>query len=171
MTIDSLSLSLSLSLPLLPLPPLKLNSGVKVIEFVEGEACKFILSSGDHKLHFKAYSLDIKQHWVTALRTAILAEASSNTKNNKPKTMTAKVETLRPPQTGGIVENGWSVRDRSPSPSLSDLSAAKSQFERVSVVCVCVWEIRCEGGKVSCQLSTELYTKLFLKLYTVGHLL
>ena len=109
-----------------------------MVEFVEGEPCKFILSSGDHRIHFKASSLDIKQDWITALRTAILAESSSTlAKNKQPKAAnmaTLAVEQPRPP----LVENGWDIRDRSPSPSINDLNTANKPvlFEQVSyVVC------------------------------------
>ena len=117
---------------------------MKVVEFVEGEPCKFILSSGDHRIHFKASSLDVKQHWITALRTAILAKSSKHgKKKNKPSNMSVATLSVEQPhpsgQMGDGVENGWGQRDicnPSPSPSYNDLNAAaaaNSQFEQVSI--------------------------------------
>ncbi len=42
------------------------------MEFVEGEPTKFLLITGDSRLHLKASSLDEKQHWVKYLRSIIL---------------------------------------------------------------------------------------------------
>ena len=111
-----------------------------MIEFVEGERCKFILTSGDQRLHFKASSIDIKQEWVTALRTAILADGrtkQTNTKNSANSRNMAVTLTVQGGGTaGGVQENGWTrdLREPSPSPSAMDVSAAaaKSEFERVS---------------------------------------
>lgn len=47
-----------------------------MIEFVEGEPSKFLLVSGDHRLHFKASGLDEKQQWIKSLRTSILSMSS-----------------------------------------------------------------------------------------------
>ena len=118
-----------------------------MVEFVEGERCKFILTSGDQRLHFKASSLDVKQDWVTALRTAILAKSRTKQPGAKSNIMavTLSIEKPHPSgQNGGLLqENGW-VRDLhvpspspSPSPSANDLNAAaagtKSDFKQVSL--------------------------------------
>ena len=64
-------------------------------------------------------------------------EESSTLTKNKVKTgsmATLTVEQPRPPQ-GGVVENGWDIRDTSPSPSFNELSAATEKsplFEQVS---------------------------------------
>lgn len=124
---------------------------MKVVEFVEGERCKFILTSGDQRLHFKASSIDIKQEWVTALRTAILADRrtkhtntpkSSNTGNSSSMAATLTVQGVGG---GGMQENGWTrdLRAPSPSPSATDINVTvattNSEFEKVSFVCcVCV---------------------------------
>ena len=108
---------------------------MKVIEFVEGERCKFILTSGDQRLHFKASSLDVKQDWVTALRTAILADGRTKHTNAKTSNMAATLTVQG--GGGGVQENGWmrDLREPSPSPSAMDVSAtaaAKLEFEKVS---------------------------------------
>ena len=118
---------------------------MKVIEFVEGERCKFILTSGDQRLHFKASSLDIKQDWVTALRTAILADGRHRTKKHtlaKSSNVNGNVAVMVTVQQGGGGvggENGWTrdLREPSPSPSATDVNTApaaapKSEFEKVS---------------------------------------
>ena len=129
----------------------QLNSSVKVIEFVEGERCKFILTSGDQRLHFKASSLDVKQDWVTALRTAILADGHHRTKKHtltKSSNLNGNMAVTLTVQQGGgggggggvgAGENGWTrdLREPSPSPSAMDVNAApaagpKSEFETVS---------------------------------------
>ena len=50
----------------------QITSVLQVNEFQEGEPCKFIIASTDQKLHFKASTIESKQLWVRALRTAIL---------------------------------------------------------------------------------------------------
>ena len=50
----------------------QITSVLQVNEFQEGEPCKFIIASTDQKLHFKASTIESKQLWVKALRTAIL---------------------------------------------------------------------------------------------------
>ena len=117
---------------------------MKVIEFVEGERCKFILTSGDQRLHFKASSLDIKQDWVTALRTAILADGRTKHTNTKTSSNSGNMAVTLTVQGGGggggggVQENGWmrDLREPSPSPSATDVNAAaaaaKSEFDKVS---------------------------------------
>ena len=43
-------------------------------EFLEGEPCKFIVTTGDHKLHFRANTIESKQIWVKVLRTSVLRQ-------------------------------------------------------------------------------------------------
>ena len=124
---------------------------MKVVEFVEGERCKFILTSGDQRLHFKASSLDIKQDWVTALRTAILADGRTKHTNTKTSSNSGNMAVTLTVQGGGgggggggVQENGWmrDLREPSPSPSATDVNvaaAAISEFEKVSSHdCMCV---------------------------------
>ena len=115
---------------------------------MEGERCKFILTSGDQRLHFKASSLDIKQDWVTALRTAILANGRTkrtNTKtSNSNSSSMAVTLTVQGGGGGGVQENGWTrdLRAPSPSPSATDVNTAvattKSEFEKVSSCIECM---------------------------------
>ena len=45
---------------------------------MEGEANKFLLVADDHRLQFKASTLEEKQQWVKILRSATLATMNSN---------------------------------------------------------------------------------------------
>ena len=47
-------------------------------EFLEGEPCKFIVTTGDHKLHFKARTIELKQVWVKVLRTSVLRQRTNS---------------------------------------------------------------------------------------------
>ena len=56
-----------------------------MLEFIEGEPCKFALVTGDSRLHLKASSVDIKHEWVRSLRSSILektTETSTNMESN-----------------------------------------------------------------------------------------
>lgn len=44
---------------------------MQVLEFLEGEPCKFALFTSDHRMHFRATAIESKQRWVKALRMAI----------------------------------------------------------------------------------------------------
>ena len=49
----------------------QITAGVQVLEFFEGEPCKFALFTSDHRMHFRAATVPSKQRWVRHLRTAI----------------------------------------------------------------------------------------------------
>jgi thioesterase domain-containing protein len=49
-----------------------LSAAVQVIEFIEGEPCKFALFTSDHRMHLKASSVDVKNQWIRFLRTAVM---------------------------------------------------------------------------------------------------
>lgn len=49
----------------------QVTAGVQVLEFIEGEPCKFALFTSDHRMHFRASTIESKQRWVKSLRIAI----------------------------------------------------------------------------------------------------
>ncbi len=62
----------------------QISSKVQVVEFVEAEPTKFLLATGDHKLHFKAATLEEKQQWVRTLRSAIIKKSGEPSKLSVP---------------------------------------------------------------------------------------
>lgn len=62
----------------MPPPPPQINPKVQVVEFVEGDPNKFLLVAGDHRLHFKASTIEEKQKWIRYLRSSILSKNSQN---------------------------------------------------------------------------------------------
>jgi len=72
-----------------------------VVEFVEGEPNKFLVAAEDHRLHFKASSLEEKQHWVTSIRSSILTMSTQTAIVNKkllelPEAITQDLQTASP---------------------------------------------------------------------------
>ena len=122
----------------------QISSDQKLTEFFEGDPCKFCLVTGDHRIHLKSNTLDLKQDWVKALRTAILQSPGKN-----------KVKTERHDKSLLSVDS-WVKDLRVPSPSVSPEARRKMNgavvghetppplpaFDRVSVSlcasCVCI---------------------------------
>ncbi len=42
-----------------------------MLEFIEGEQCKFALFTSDHRMHFRAPSIQTKQRWIKAIRIGV----------------------------------------------------------------------------------------------------
>ncbi len=62
---------------------MQISPSIQIVEFIEGEPCKFALVTTDSRLHLKSSSLDIKQVWVKLLRESILKTSTkmSGTEN------------------------------------------------------------------------------------------
>jgi len=54
---------------------------IQIIEFIEGEPCKFALLTADNRLYLKANSVESKQDWVQVLRSNILSNSGMETGN------------------------------------------------------------------------------------------
>lgn len=76
----------------------QISHKLQMVEFVEAEPTKFLLVTGDHKLHFKATTLDEKQQWVRVLRSAIMNKCNDVSKLNIPS---VAVPSLTPSPTPG----------------------------------------------------------------------
>ena len=75
---------------------LKISSRNQIIEFVEGEPTRFLLVTGDQKLHLKAPVLEEKQEWVKILRSAIFSmssHASPNKMGERSKSLDTEIMT------------------------------------------------------------------------------
>lgn len=64
-----------------------------MLEFIEGEPCKFALFTSDHRMHLKANSIDIKNDWVKSLRIAIHKHIESE--NNKLRSLSVSTNRIR----------------------------------------------------------------------------
>ena len=120
----------------------QISAGLQVVEFLEGEPCKFILTTGDHRMSLKANTLEVKNEFVRALRTIILEKSKDNFLPRKGNSLTVdawprdlQVPSPLPsplPQRR-MAANGGFLMDGVESPPGSAI------FERVSLcVCVCV---------------------------------